>query len=179
MTWHSPTVHDKSALRRTVDTARIGRPAPDLEPVLAALLAGAERVASYVAFGAEPYVTPRPGWLLPVLLPDNDLDWAVYDGTLVPGLRGLQEPTGPRLGTQAPASCDVVLVPALLVDRAGTRLGRGCGSYDRALARATGLTVALLHDGELVDVLPREPHDVPVAAVATPTAGLVHLTGRM
>lgn len=162
-----------------MDTARRGRAAPDLEPALAAVLESAQRVASYVAFGAEPYVTPRPGWLLPVLLCDNDLDWAVYDGTLAPGLLGLREPTGPRLGVHALAGCDLVLVPALLVDRAGTRLGRGGGCYDRALARATGVTVALLHDGELVDALPRELHDVPVAAVATPSTGLVHLTGKM
>jgi 5-formyltetrahydrofolate cyclo-ligase len=69
-------------------------------------------------------------------------------------------------------------VPALQVDRDGNRLGRGGGSYDRALARATGLTVALLHDDELVAELPHEPHDVPVRAVATPTGGLVRLPSR-
>jgi 5-formyltetrahydrofolate cyclo-ligase len=68
-----------------------------------------------------------------------------------------------------------VLVPALAVDRHGNRLGRGGGSYDRALARATGLTVAVLYDGELVDLLPVEPHDVPVNAVVTPRSGLVRL----
>ncbi len=68
-----------------------------------------------------------------------------------------------------------MIVPALLVARDGTRLGRGGGSYDRALARATGLTVALLHDGELVDALPAEPHDVAVQAAATPSLGVVRL----
>jgi 5-formyltetrahydrofolate cyclo-ligase len=70
-----------------------------------------------------------------------------------------------------------VLVPALLVDRRGNRLGRGGGSYDRALVRATGLTVALLHDGELVEELPAEAHDVPVRAAATPSQGVVQLRG--
>jgi 5-formyltetrahydrofolate cyclo-ligase len=65
-------------------------------------------------------------------------------------------------------------VPALAVDRTGNRLGRGGGSYDRALRRATGLTIALLYDEDLVDVLPAEPHDVPVAAAVTPSYGLVH-----
>jgi hypothetical protein len=41
-------------------------------------------------------------------------------------------------------------VPALAVGRDGTRLGRGGGSYDRALARvgAAIQTVALLYPGE-------------------------------
>ncbi|MCW2500959.1 MAG: 5-formyltetrahydrofolate cyclo-ligase [Frankiales bacterium] len=169
----------KRALRRTAQRDRQARgPSDALEAVLAPLLATATQVASYVAFGAEPALAPRPGWLLPVLLEDDDLDWARYDGRLAPGRRGLQEPVGPRLGVDAVAGCDLVLVPALLVDRRGNRLGKGGGSYDRALRRARGLTVALLHDDELVEELPAEPHDVAVAAVATPSLGLVRLPGR-
>ncbi len=169
----------KQALRRHVDERRAGRVPVDLSTVLGAELARVERVAAFVPFGGEPGVRPQRGWLLPVLLPDNDLDWAVYDGRLAPGRHGLSEPVGPLLGVDAIASCDLVLVPALLVDRTGVRLGRGGGSYDRALLRATGLTVALVHDDELVEELPAEPHDVRVAAVATPGAGLVRLTGKM
>lgn len=121
------------------------------------------RVAAYSSFGSEPSTAGlvEPGWLLPVLHADNDLGWSV-DG-------------GPDLGLAAIADCDVVLVPALAVDRSGVRLGRGGGSYDRALRRATGLVVALLHEGELVDDLPSEQHDVRVAAVALPS-GVVTLT---
>ena len=132
------------------------------DAVLAPLLAGA-RVAAYASFGTEPRTSElvAPATLLPVLRPDRDLDWAAGDG----GLRGLE----------AVAQCDLVLVPALAVDRRGVRLGRGGGSYDRALLRATGLVVALLHEGELLDEpLPSEPHDVPVHAVALPS-GLVRL----
>lgn len=124
----------------------------------------------------EPHVPPQPGWLLPVLLPGGDLDWARFDGELTAGPRGLLEPPGRRLGVAAIEDCEVVLVPALLVDREGVRLGRGGGSYDRALARAGGLTIALVHDDELVDSLPREAHDVLVRAAAMPGTGLVHLS---
>ena len=67
---------------------------------------------------------------------------------------------------------DVVLVPALAVDGRGSRLGRGGGSYDRALARVFGLvpTIALLYDDELLDHVPAEPHDRAVRAVARPVA---------
>ena len=75
--------------------------------------------------------------ILPVLLPDGDLDWAVYagDDSLAPARLGLLEPTGPRLGVDAVATADVVLVPGLAVSTTGDRLGRGGGSYDRALGR--------------------------------------------
>ena len=86
----------------------------------------------------------QDGWLLPVLRADDDLDWATYEGELAVGRRGTVEPPGPRLGVDAIGTCDLVLVPALLVDRDGYRLGKGAGAYDRALARATGLTVALV-----------------------------------
>ena len=155
-------------------------------PLLAAavvpLAASAGTVAAYASVGAEPPTGPLLDALrgrrvlLPVLLDDDDLDWAALsaDG-LTAGRRGLQEPIGPRLGRDAVAACDLVVVPALRVDRRGTRLGRGGGSYDRALARARGRVVALLHDGELVDALPADPHDVPVDAVALPSTGVVHL----
>jgi 5-formyltetrahydrofolate cyclo-ligase len=165
----------KQNMRHKAETQRSAKRRVDLSGVLAELLATAASVASYVGFGTEPYVPPRPGWLLPVLLEDDDLDWARYAGELAPGRRGLLEPTGPRLGVAALATCDVVLVPALLVDRQGYRLGKGGGSYDRALARANGLTVALVHDDEVVDAVPHEPHDVPVRAVASLTGGLVVL----
>ena len=138
--------------------------------------------------------------LLPVLCPDLDLDWAAYPDRLappdrsaegarrggrpggpavplVPAGRGLREPVGPRLGPAAIAAAELVVVPAVAVDGRGFRLGRGGGSYDRALARVgVGVpVVALLHDGELVDTVPAEPHDRPVTAVITPSLGFRQL----
>jgi 5-formyltetrahydrofolate cyclo-ligase len=138
--------------------------------------------AAYVPVGAEPggadlpqVLAPVTRLLLPRLLPDLDLTWAAYDGTLVDGPRGLREPAGPPADLR---DAGLLLVPALAVDRSGVRLGRGGGSYDRALARASAaLTVALLHDGELLDDVPAEPHDRPVHAVITPAEGLVMLSG--
>jgi 5-formyltetrahydrofolate cyclo-ligase len=152
-----------------------------LAEALHGVLAGAGRVAAYAAIGTEPptgaLLRHCREVLLPVLRDDGDLDWALApDGTdLIPAARGLLEPTGRRWGVDAVADCDVVLVPALAVDRAGNRLGRGGGSYDRALRRARGLTIALLYDGELAAALPVEPHDVPVAAAVLPAEGLVRL----
>ncbi|MFE9205323.1 5-formyltetrahydrofolate cyclo-ligase [Micromonospora sp. NPDC007230] len=144
-------------------------------------------MTAYVPVGSEPggsdlpavlraALPPEAELLLPVLRDDLDLDWASYTdpGSLRAAGRGLREPAGPRRGPDAVAEAALVIVPALAVDRRGIRLGRGGGSYDRALARvpADTLTVALLHDGELVEALPAQPHDRPVRAVITPTDGL-------
>jgi 5-formyltetrahydrofolate cyclo-ligase len=141
-------------------------------------------IAAYVPVGTEPggdlpaLLAPHARLLLPVLRPDGDLDWVAYDGTLRPGPRGLLEPAGPRLGAAAVGAATLVVVPALAVDRAGVRMGRGGGSYDRVLGRlmlgrrTDPMTVALLHDGELVESVPAEPHDRAVRATITPGGGL-------
>jgi 5-formyltetrahydrofolate cyclo-ligase len=144
-------------------------------------------VAAYVSIGSEPdtrgliFALWKRGTyvLLPVLSPGGDLDWASYEGpdSLVPGPRGLLEPAEPRRGVTAITSADLILVPAVAVDRGGLRLGRGGGSYDRALARVgpSILTIALLHDGELLDEVPAGLHDVPVRAAALPGEGITRL----
>lgn len=145
-------------------------------------------IAAYYSVGAEPdtrgllfALWKRGSYvLLPLLRPDGDLDWASYEGpeSLVPGPRGLLEPGEPPRGPGAVARADVVLAPALAVDRAGNRLGRGGGSYDRALARVGPLVplIALVYDAELLDRVPAEPHDVKVRAVVSPGSG-VTMTG--
>ncbi len=140
-------------------------------------------VAAYASVGTEPgthellatLLAGSRAVLLPLLLPDGDLDWARYDGELRAGPRGLLQPSGPPLGRGAVGDCALVVVPALAVDRSGTRLGRGGGSYDRALARATGLVVAALHQGELIACLPADPHDRSVHGAVLPGEGLVQL----
>jgi 5-formyltetrahydrofolate cyclo-ligase len=144
-------------------------------------------VAVYYSVGAEPDTRGLVFGLwkrgtyvvLPVLRADGDLDWASYEGpdSLVPGPKGLLEPGEARRGVEAVARADAVLVPALAVDRAGNRLGRGGGSFDRALARVGPLipVIALLYDDELVDRLPAEPHDVTVRKVVRPAHGVTVL----
>jgi 5-formyltetrahydrofolate cyclo-ligase len=144
-------------------------------------------VAVYYSIGAEPETRGLVFGLwkrgtyvvLPVLREDGDLDWASYEGpeSMVPAARGLLEPGQARRGVEAVARADAVLVPALAVDRVGNRLGRGGGSFDRALARVGPMIplIALLYDDELVDHLPAESHDVPVRAVVRPSHGVTML----
>jgi 5-formyltetrahydrofolate cyclo-ligase len=144
-------------------------------------------VAAYVSVGTEPetrglvYALWKRGTyvLLPLLLSDNDLDWASYEGpdSLAAGPLGLLEPTEAPRGPAAVTSADLVIVPALAVDGGGRRLGRGGGSYDRALARvgAAVPTVALIYDRELLDEVPAGRHDQPVRMVARPREGIARL----
>ncbi|MFH8691406.1 5-formyltetrahydrofolate cyclo-ligase [Streptomyces anulatus] len=182
----------KSSLRRELLAARALLTKEDAARTAAVLaeaalhlpeLADARTVAAYVSVGREPgtraLLEALRGRgvrvLLPVLLADNDLDWAAYEGPehLLPAGRGLLEPDGPRLGPAAVLNADAVLLPGLAVDGAGMRLGRGGGSYDRVLARLTAAgahpsLVVLLYDDEVVTRVPWEPHDHPVDAVVTP-----------
>jgi 5-formyltetrahydrofolate cyclo-ligase len=107
--------------------------------------------------------------LLPAVRADLDLDFREYAGVLVPGALGTSEPppAGPVVRLD---EADVVVVPALAADGAGWRLGRGGGSYDRALrtARDTALVVAIVYDHELLDDVPHEEHDRRVNMVVTP-----------
>lgn len=141
-------------------------------------------VCCYLPVGSEPgspaLVDALAGQgrrvLLPVVTGAAPLDWAAYAGpeSLVPGPYGLLEPCGPLLGAAAIGLAGLVLVPALAVDRVGTRLGRGGGHYDRSLPLATAGTplVAVVRDVELVDFLPAEPHDVRMTAALSPIGGM-------
>ena len=149
-------------------------------------LRNAATVAAYVSVSSEPGTGPLLDRLhasgkrviLPLLRADNDLDWGVYDGPdgLQTARRGLLEPASPPLGPEAFATADVVLVPGIAVGSDGNRLGRGGGSYDRALTRVPAGTFVcvLLNSEEVLDSVPRDDHDRAVTAVAT-EVGVRHL----
>jgi 5-formyltetrahydrofolate cyclo-ligase len=144
-------------------------------------ITSARSVAAYLSFGTEPatkHLVDRfrsigVQLIVPVLRDDLDLDWTEYDDKSWNAQRAGRgwTPGGPLLGLDAIAGADVVLVPALAVDARGMRLGRGGGSYDRALARVGDARpmLALLYDGECLVAVPAEAHDRPVTAVVTPS----------
>ncbi|MCH7232883.1 5-formyltetrahydrofolate cyclo-ligase [Glycomyces sp. L485] len=169
-----------------------------LRGLLGEVLNEGAAVAAYRPFGAEPCATLRPEIperladhykvLLPVTLPDNDLDWTVvgsevrqseapedsWSGVALTGPRGT-EGIAATCGPEAIREAAAVIVPGLAVSNSGIRLGRGGGSYDRALARLRPdvPVVALLRDGEFDVAVPAEPHDRPVTGVITPADGFV------
>ncbi|MBO0926734.1 5-formyltetrahydrofolate cyclo-ligase [Cellulomonas sp. zg-ZUI199] len=166
----------RSTRRRTESAQRLAQVVLTIPEV-----AAARCVSIYASRPTEPGTGPLIDalaargvrLLLPVLGTGLQRDWAEYAGPddlheRAPGRP--PEPSGPALGAAALGDADVVLVPALAVDTAGGRLGQGGGWYDRVLAhvRPDAPVVALVHEDEILDRVPREPHDRTVGTVATP-----------
>jgi 5-formyltetrahydrofolate cyclo-ligase len=67
---------------------------------------------------------------------------------------------------------DLILVPLIAVDSRGTRLGRGKGHYDRALARLKKSGARLIGVGwplqRLSETIPADEWDIPLDAFASP-----------
>ena len=178
-------MEEKPALRRRVRAARAARgPSQLMAAALGIARVGVDRfgdastIAAYASVRDEPPMRElldllcdrRAEVLMPVVRSDC-LGWGRYDGwSALAERNGLLEPTEE---TADISDADIVLAPALAVDRHGHRLGSGGGYYDRALI---GLPreriVAVVFADEVLDVVPVEAHDVSVGAALTPD-GLV------
>ncbi|MEO6701909.1 MAG: 5-formyltetrahydrofolate cyclo-ligase [Jatrophihabitantaceae bacterium] len=183
---------DKADLRATIAAARVSLTDGEREHARAAIrqlvlthcaaigLAAGSVIAGYQPLRTEPgslsllAELDRAGYrvIVPVTLADRDLDWTWW-----PAPEAEVGAAPELLGLAAIGEASLILVPAFAVDRFGNRLGRGGGSYDRALGRVQPGTpvAALLYDGELVERVPTEAWDRPVGLAATPS-GLIELT---
>ena len=191
---------DKQALRRHLLAGRRARSEPDRTAARVAIdthlwphLLRRRVVCAYLPLPTEPLppalldrlTAAGVRVLVPVVAADGPLDWTDYPAPTTSGPFGIAEPVGRRLGASAVIGADVVLIPALAVDPAGHRLGRGGGHYDRSLALlpvdpvGTGVQkaelIAVLFDDELSPAVPFDGHDITVDAVVTPDGGLVRL----
>jgi 5-formyltetrahydrofolate cyclo-ligase len=182
----------KRLLRSRLIAARAERPPAEIVAAGAALahhcvaaFGDTTTVAAFAGVGTEPPTRELLDGLrasgVTVLLPivgDLELRWAPYEGwdDLVPAKFGLREPRGPGRAEGMLDTVDVLLVPALAVDRRGNRIGRGQGHFDRALAEVEpDRIVAVVFDDEVLDDVPVESHDRQVGAALTPS-GLRRLT---
>lgn len=168
---------NKSELRKLYRRQRADRFNAEswLHILSATELKNATNVASYISYEFEPETSDINQRLikdgkkvfLPRLLENNDIQWVSWNGSSenLTKVEKIYEPIGDAVEVEL----DVIILPALHVDRMGNRLGQGGGSYDRALSRSKAFKIALLHYGELTsEILPVQPHDEKVDATATP-----------
>lgn len=144
----------------------------------------AQNILCYMSFGAEvpTHGIIRTAWDMgkTVAIPRCEsaprrIDWHVihsFDG-LVTNAFGIAEPA-PHKSTLLDFGCTqscIAIVPGLLFDERGYRLGYGGGYYDRFLSSFDGCTIGVCRESHLCKSLERmgviEPHDIPVDIVVT------------
>lgn len=179
--------HTKSSIRRAVQARRAAVSARSraqrdrsLLTTLGTVVTPGSLVCAYVPDDDEaggralPFALAGYGAhvLLPVSPARGPLGWADFagDADLQPGRFGILVPSAPAGAAERISDADLVLVPAVAVDRSGNRLGRGGGYYDRSLAlvRPGTRILAILDPEDVLDHVPVEPHDHAVHGVVTP-----------
>ncbi|WKD59622.1 5-formyltetrahydrofolate cyclo-ligase [Corynebacterium caspium] len=173
---------DKTSLRTLVLSKRnIARVAADnsIAANCADLARGLPLVAAYSPQIGEPggsFLLQTLAQLTTVVLPvttSQGLQWRRYTGSLNPGKFGIGEPTGEEVSL---AHCHLQFVPALAFSRAGIRLGRGGGYYDRALANSSVPRAGVVYAEEVFADIPHEPHDLSVQWIITEEGTTAALT---
>lgn len=95
-----------------------------------------------------------------------NLDILPYDRSrLHLGSFNIEEPQGDN--TVDIDTIEMIVVPGVAYDRAGNRLGRGRGYYDRLLRDARAVTVGVAYACQMCDDIEPEPFDVPVHYIIT------------
>ena len=141
------------------------------------IFAGADCVLLYAPVRGEMDLTPLAGTALlrgitvgyPYVSGDGRMAYrAVKDSeTLTPGAYGIPAPAADAPEIH-PTEKTLLLIPALMGDAAGYRLGYGGGYFDRFLPSFPGISILVLPADEVVPCLPTEENDIPVPYLVTP-----------
>ncbi len=148
------------------------------------VVAAAGTILCFASFRSEVDTTPLIAWwlardtvvALPRIVGAHHMEaFAVTDPRrdLIAGRWDIPEPR-PGLPLVEPATIDVVIVPGSAFDRAGGRLGYGGGFYDTFLARLRpdARRIGIGFDLQVVEHVPREPHDLCVDVIVTETRAI-------
>lgn len=170
----------KSALRAAILAGRkIGHDCSHAHSQLLIDLAWekkAKTIACFVSFGDEPNTNvflkhcqmDEKVTLYVPRVSGDDLEWVPFGEDQIRHPLGMNEPVGKAVELNF---VDLLVVPALAIDKQGQRLGRGKGYYDRALEKLqAAVTVGVVHDNEFIEDVPVEGHDKEVDLVCTCSA---------
>ncbi|UJF19046.1 5-formyltetrahydrofolate cyclo-ligase [Vibrio sp. SS-MA-C1-2] len=145
----------------------------------------AKHIAIYLSVDGELDTLPIITWLwqqnkqlyLPVLNPDkpNQLLFLHYTPAtrLILNKYQILEPKLISDDIFPAEQLDIVITPLVAFSPKAERLGMGGGYYDRLLApwlknKSGAIPIGIAHNLQLIDSLPSEPWDVPLAEVMTP-----------
>jgi len=129
----------------------------------------AKIIAAFYPCGSETDITPlfedkNRKWYLPVLTDNENMEFRRLETRteLTPNKYGIHEPcSGEKI---SPEQLDLIIIPALAVDKHGHRLGYGKGYYDRFLAKLPDncAKIVPIADELIVKILPVDEYDVAV-----------------
>jgi 5-formyltetrahydrofolate cyclo-ligase len=166
----------RKAYVRTLSDADRNQLEERLAHHLTSLCAGAAVVGGYAPLGSEisPQLAIEEARAVGRIVafpafdhPSKPFKFRAGDA-LEPGPFGILQPKR----TAPVVEPDLILVPLIAIDSAGTRLGRGKGHYDRALGRLKRSKAQLIGVGwtlqRLEVLIPTDPWDVPLDGFVCP-----------
>lgn len=78
---------------------------------------------------------------------------------------GIRQPESTKIVD--PAKINLAILPGVAFDKRGVRLGYGKGVFDQLLNNSRAFKIGLAYDFQIVDVLPKEEHDLVMDLVIT------------
>ncbi len=103
---------------------------------------------------------------LPVVVGDY-LEVKPYKKTgMQQGAYNIIEPQGPSISNLS--LIDLVIVPGVVFDHIGNRIGRGKGYYDRLLPQLSAPLIGVAYDCQIIEHIPTESHDIAMDMIITP-----------
>lgn len=106
---------------------------------------------------------------LPISMADGIMEFAEIEpggAAMAAGMLRIPQPADDARRLK-PESDDLILVPALCYDKDNYRLGQGGGYYDRFLSTCPAFSLGLCRSELLMDMVPREVHDLPSQCLIT------------
>lgn len=140
----------------------------------------ADVVMFYVSYNSEVHthemielsITRKKRVCAPKIVKEDIVPGYIYDILELvphPALRILEPPEIKKVNK---ADIQAVIVPGIVFDACGHRIGYSKGMYDRFLKGFNGTKIGLCFDFQLIAACPIEQHDVPMDFVITETKTL-------
>ena len=107
--------------------------------------------------------------VLPVVVGES-LELRMFEGEdkMVKGKFGIKEPAGKLISEDEYPAIDMCIIPGVVFDKSGNRMGHGCGYYDRLLPSINAPLVGVCYTEQLVDEIEPKPWDVKMDMVIYP-----------